>query len=74
MTAIFRFSGILVDDEGHQEDILSRVREALEVIWKDRAEEMEQEACEILGVNSLRDYFRKPGNFFADHLKRYFKK
>ena len=31
------------------------------------------EACEILGVPSLREYFRKPSAFFADHLKRYSK-
>jgi hypothetical protein len=38
-----------------------------------RAEAIEAEACEILGVKSLRDYFRKPAGFFADHLKRYSK-
>lgn len=67
------WGGILVDEEGHPEDIIGRVREALEVIWKDKAGDIEQEACEILGVRSLRDYFRKPGNFFANHLKRYSK-
>jgi hypothetical protein len=36
-------------------------------------ESIEHEACEILGVKSLRDYFRKPAGFFADHLKRYSK-
>jgi hypothetical protein len=45
----------------------------IEIIWKDRADAIEQEACEILGVKSLRDYFRKPTGFFADHLKRYSK-
>jgi hypothetical protein len=35
------------------------------------AEAIEHEACEILGVKTLRDYFRK--SFFADHLKRYSK-
>ena len=34
---------------------------------------METEACEILGLRTLRDYFRKPTGFFADHLKRYSK-
>jgi hypothetical protein len=66
-------SGILVDDVNHPEDIVARVREAIELIWKDRAEVIEQEACEILGVKSLRDYFRRPNAFFADHLKRYSK-
>ena len=73
------WEGILVDDafaaEGntHQEDILRRTREVIEVLWKERAPAIEQEACEILGVKSLRDYFRKPSGFFQDHLKRYSK-
>lgn len=65
--------GILVDDKGHAEDIERRVREALHVIWQERADAIEQEACEILGVKTLRDYFRKPASFFADHLKCYSK-
>jgi hypothetical protein len=65
--------GILVDDEGHPQDIEGRVREAIQVIWGERAEAIEQEACEILGVRSLREYFRKPALFFADHLQRYSK-
>lgn len=65
--------GILVDEEGHAEDIVGRVREAIHVIWGERAEAIEQEACEILGVKSLRDYFARPASFFADHLARYSK-
>ena len=64
--------GILVDDENHPEDIVARVREVLEVIWKDRTDAIEQEACELLGVKNLRDYFRRPASFFADHLKGLF--
>jgi hypothetical protein len=67
------WDGILVDDPNHPLDIESRVREVIEIIWKDRAEAIEHEACEILGVKLLRDYFRKPAGFFADHLKRYSK-
>lgn len=65
--------GILVDDPEHTDDIVRRVRDVLELIWKDRAEAIEKEACEILGVKGLRDYFRKPGNggFWADHVSRY---
>jgi hypothetical protein len=65
--------GILVDDKGHNEDIAVRVSEAIEVIWKEKSGDIEHEACEILGVRSLRDYFGKPSGFFADHLKRYSK-
>jgi hypothetical protein len=68
-----------VDDSGfeigepHRDDIVRRVREVLDLLWKDKAIDLEQEACEILGVPDLRDYFRKPTGFFQDHLKRYSK-
>ncbi|MFZ3059102.1 MAG: BREX-1 system adenine-specific DNA-methyltransferase PglX [Candidatus Methanoperedens sp.] len=65
------WSGILVDDPGHQDDIAKRVRDVLEVIWKDKAQNIEKEACEILEVKSMRDYFRK--KFLASHIKRYTK-
>ena len=68
--------GILVSDPGHAEDIVARVRDALAAIWGDRSAAIEQEACEILGVRTLRDYFaekKSGGKFFKDHLKRYSK-
>ena len=67
--------GIVPDDPDHADEITRRVREVLELIWKDRAEAVEKEACEILGVNELRDYFRKPGKggFWDDHVARYSK-
>ena len=69
------WDGILVDDPDHPDDIIRRVRDVLELIWKDRADAIEKEACEILGVAELRDYFRKPGagGFWDDHVKRYSK-
>ncbi len=67
------WSGILVDDENHREDIAVRVNEVIEIIWKEKAGDIEHEACEILGVHLLRDYFTKSSGFFADHLKRYSK-
>lgn len=73
------WDGILVDDPGfnggpmHRDDIVQRAREVLDVIWKERAYSIEQEACEILGISDLREYFRKPAGFFQDHLKRYSK-
>jgi hypothetical protein len=67
--------GILIDDPTHEDDILSRVREVFELIWPKAAEAREHEACALLGVKELRDYFRKPGNggFWMDHIKRYSK-
>ncbi len=73
------WNGVLVDDAGiegtqsHPDDIVRRVREVLDVLWKDRTHEIEQEACGILGVPDLRAYFGKPSGFFQDHLKRYSK-
>lgn len=67
--------GILVDDPEHPGDIVRRVREVLEVLWKGRVEAIERETCEILSVKDLRDYFRKPGKggFWDDHVARYSK-
>ena len=65
----------MVDDPDHADDIVRRVRDILEVVWKDRAEVIEKETCEILSMNELRDYFRKPGKggFWDDHVSRYSK-
>ena len=68
------WDGILVDDPTHPADIVTRAREVLTLLWGDRADAIEREACGILGVNSLRDYFRDPRRgFFAFHIKRYSK-
>ena len=67
------WNGILLDDEGQKEDIEYQMGKALNIIWKDKAEFVEGEICRVLGVNSLREYLRKPNLFFADHLKRYSK-
>ncbi len=67
--------GIVPDDADHTDDIIRRVQQAFEFIWRGRADTIESEACEILGVKELRDYFRKPGKggFWDDHISRYSK-
>ena len=67
--------GILVDDQEHPNDIVRCVRLVLENLWPRQAEAIEREACDILGVKELRDYFRKSGKggFWDDHLARYSK-
>ncbi|HEY4721691.1 MAG TPA: SAM-dependent methyltransferase, partial [Anaerolineae bacterium] len=55
------------------DDIVRRVRDVLSLLWGDRAEAIEDEACQILGVPSLRYYFRQPKHFFDFHIKRYSK-
>ena len=72
------WDGILVDDPNHPLDFEHRIREVIEIIWSGQeggptSDAIEHEACDILGVKTLRDYFRKPAGFFAEHLKRYSK-
>ena len=67
------WDGILVDDPEHPLDLERRVHAALAVLWGDRADALEHEACALLGVPTLREWFRRPAGFFADHLKRYSK-
>lgn len=69
------WDGILADDPEHEDDIEQRVHGVLEHIWKNRADAIEREACDILQVRDFRDYFRKPskGGFWADHISRYSK-
>ncbi len=68
------WDGILVDDPTHPSDIVTRVRGVLSLLWGDRADAVEREACQVLGFRSLRDYFRDPRRGFFDfHIKRYSK-
>ena len=67
------WDGILVDDPEHPLDLERRVHAALAVLWGDRADALEHEACALLGAPTLREWFRRPAGFFADHLKRYSK-
>ncbi|GAB4403024.1 MAG: hypothetical protein Kow00123_13830 [Anaerolineales bacterium] len=68
------WDGILVDDPTHPSDIVARVRKVLDLVWGDRSDTIEQEACRILGVRDLREWFRDPRKgFFAFHIKRYSK-
>ena len=73
------WDGILVDDPEHPLDLERRVHAALAVLWggggatSTSADALEHEACALLGVPTLREWFRRPAGFFADHLKRYSK-
>jgi len=67
------WDGILVDDAEHPLDLERRVQAALAVLWGDRADALEHEASALFGVPALRDWFRRPAGFFANHLKRYSK-
>jgi hypothetical protein len=67
--------GIMVDDAGHQDDIIRRIQDVFEAVWKNNAESIEKECCESLNVKDLREYLRKPGKggFWEEHVSRYSK-
>lgn len=67
------WDGILVDDEGHSDDIVKKVHEVLTLIYGEHTDEREREILEILDIKSLRDYFRQPKRFFDFHIKKYSK-
>lgn len=67
-----QWDGILVDDPGHPADIVARVREVLGYLFADGdPAAIEEEACRILGVRDLREWFRQ--EFFPFHIKMYSK-
>lgn len=68
------WSGILVDDEDHPDDIVARSREALAALFGERSAAIESEAVQLLGFEDLREDGRNPRGFWADHLRRYAKK
>ena len=49
------FDGIIPDDPEHTNDIIRRIREVLDLIWRENADAIEKETCEILGVKELRE-------------------
>jgi hypothetical protein len=71
------WAGVLVDDPGIEGpadlDVVKRVRQVLDVLWGEQAGDIEAELCELLDVQTLRDYLRKPSGFFEDDLRRYSK-
>lgn len=68
-------TGVMVDDQEHPEDIIRRVRDAFDVIWGGNSETVERECCAALGVQELRQYFRRSnkGSFWDNHVIRYSK-
>jgi hypothetical protein len=66
----FPSDGLLVDDPGHPQDLISAVRSVFEVVFDD-ADARWKEAAELLGTTDLRSWFAS--EFFGPHIKRYSK-
>lgn len=67
--------GVLVDDDGHPDDVVARIQEVLRLVWKGGAEALEVELCSALGVKSLREYVGRSGKggFWDHHVATYSK-
>lgn len=65
--------GVLSADPEQPGNIVERVQAALSVIWGTQADKVEEQACVVLGVKTLADYFSSPAKFFAEHFKCYSK-
>jgi hypothetical protein len=70
-----QWNGILVEDSGHADDIVMRIRDVFHIIYNEKAESVEAEACSILGIANLGEYFKRSAakGFFDDHIKKYSK-
>lgn len=69
----FPTDGILVDDAGHERDVLGRLQRVFDLLFRDSAGECLHEAAAILntGAGDLRGWFQQA--FFDEHVKRYSK-
>lgn len=66
----FPADGLLVDDPGHPQDLISAVRSVFEVVFDD-PDARWKEAVELLGTPELRSWFAS--DYFGQHIKRYSK-
>jgi type I restriction-modification system DNA methylase subunit len=66
-------NGLLADISLDSLDLLDYIGSAFRCIWGDASSAIEVELCHLLGISTLREWFRNPSGFFADHLKRYSK-
>jgi hypothetical protein len=68
-----KWDGILVDDEGHSDDVVRGVLQIFDLIWKTHADSVEADICTQLAFKEFRDYFRKSGKggFWDDHVSRH---
>jgi len=73
------WDGVLQDDvledgrHRHADDLAHRVGLVLDNLFGDGRPDHDDEIVQALGVRSLGDYLRQPGQLFANHLARYWK-
>lgn len=65
--------GILMGNEESPISIVKQIRNVMVAIWGDKANDIEYELCQLIGHETLQEYFDSPQGFFDYHLKRYTK-
>ena len=65
--------GILTNQPDSRLNLASRVSDVMREIWKDKADDIEYELCQLIGCRNLQAWFDNPSGFFDYHFKRYTK-
>ena len=65
--------GILTNQPDSPYNLANRVSEVIRMIWRERADDIEYELCQLIGCKNLQSYFDNPNGFFDYHFKRYTK-
>lgn len=65
--------GVLVDDLGHERDLVGRIKHILGILYPEDPAAAEADLLDLLGEKDLRYYFQKSTGFFSDHRKAYSK-
>ena len=65
--------GILDNQADSPNSLVNRVRDVMQHVWGNQADELEYELCQLIGCKNLQSYFESPTGFFDYHFKRYTK-
>lgn len=65
--------GILCNQQKSPFNLAARVRDVMHLLWHNKADDLEYEICQLIGVKSLQEYMTQPSGFFEYHFKRYTK-
>lgn len=66
-------NGILCNQLKSPLNLAEKVRDVMHLLWHNKADDMEYELCQLIGVKNLQEYMTQPSGFFEYHFKRYTK-
>lgn len=65
--------GILTNQPDSPLNLAARVSDVIRKLWREHADDIEYELCQLIGCKNLQSYFENPNGFFDYHFKRYTK-